>query len=48
MFDNYLIKHKDPAEIEYYLCGPPMMLDAIVNMLDSLGVEPEMIAFDKF
>ncbi|SVC35340.1 uncharacterized protein METZ01_LOCUS288194, partial [marine metagenome] len=35
-------------EIEYYMCGPPMMIDAAENMLYNLGVEPEMIAFDKF
>jgi len=46
--DNCLSKHDDPTEIEYYLCGPPMMIDAIDDMLDSLGVEPEMIAYDKF
>jgi len=46
--DQYLLKHEDPTEIEYYLCGPPMMIDAIEEMLDDLGVEPEMIAFDKF
>lgn len=46
--DQYLIDHDDPTEIEYYLCGPPMMIDAIEDMLDDLGVEPEMIAFDKF
>lgn len=46
--DDYLRKHEDPTEIEYYLCGPPMMIDAIEDMLDNLGVEPEMIAYDKF
>ena len=46
--DQYLLDHEDPTEIEYYLCGPPMMIDAIEEMLDDLGVEPEMIAFDKF
>ena len=46
--DNYLDKHEDPTEIEYYICGPPMMLSACTNMLDSLGVEPEMIDFDDF
>jgi len=46
--DHYLITHEDPTEIEYYLCGPPMMIDAIEQMLDDLGVDPEMIAFDKF
>ena len=46
--DNYLAAHPDPSEIEYYLCGPPMMIAAVQQMLDSLGVEPEMIAFDDF
>jgi len=48
LYDNYLSKHDDPTEIEYYLCGPPMMIDAIEDMLDSLGVDPEMVAYDKF
>ena len=47
-YDVYLKDHDDPTEIEYYLCGPPMMLQAVQQMLDSLGVEPEMIAFDDF
>jgi Na+-transporting NADH:ubiquinone oxidoreductase subunit F len=47
-YDEYLDNHPDPAEIEYYLCGPPLMLSAVETMLDSLGVEPEMIAFDDF
>ena len=48
LFDNYLENHEDSTEIEYYMCGPPMMIDAAENMLYNLGVEPEMIAFDKF
>ena len=48
LHDNYLASHKDPTEIEYYMCGPPLMVQAIENMLDDLGVEPEMIAYDKF
>lgn len=46
--ENYLKDHEDPTEIEYYLCGPPMMIDAVIDMLHELGVEDEMIAFDKF
>jgi Na+-transporting NADH:ubiquinone oxidoreductase subunit F len=46
--DEYLKDHPDPAEIEYYICGPPLMLDAVQEILDSLGVEPEMIDFDDF
>jgi len=48
LLDNYLEKHEDPTEIEYYICGPPPMLIACRNMLDSLGVEPDMIDFDDF
>ena len=46
--DNYLSDHTDPTEIEYYMCGPPPMIKAAEDMLDSLGVEKEMIAFDSF
>jgi Na+-transporting NADH:ubiquinone oxidoreductase subunit F len=48
LLDNYLKDHEDPTEIEYYLCGPPMMIDAVVNLLDELGVEEDMIRYDKF
>ena len=46
--DEYLIKHPEPEEIEYYLCGPPQMNDAVQKMLDEMGVPPENIAFDDF
>lgn len=48
VLDNYLLKHDDPTEIEYYLCGPPMMISSVQKMLYDLGVEEEMIAFDDF
>jgi Na+-transporting NADH:ubiquinone oxidoreductase subunit F len=48
VLDNYLSKHPEPEEIEYYLCGPPMMNDAVFKMLDNLGVPRENIAFDDF
>ncbi len=48
LFDSYLRDHPDPTEIEYYLCGPPGMINAVMKMLDNLGVEPDMIAFDDF
>ncbi|MBS4057804.1 MAG: NADH:ubiquinone reductase (Na(+)-transporting) subunit F [Bacteroidales bacterium] len=48
ILDNYLKQHPEPEEIEYYLCGPPMMNAAIFKMLDELGVPNEMIAFDDF
>jgi Na+-transporting NADH:ubiquinone oxidoreductase subunit F len=46
--DTYLIKHEDPTEIEYYLCGPPPMIASVEKMLYDLGVESDMIAYDKF
>lgn len=48
LYDNYLSKLEEPEEIEYYLCGPPVMNDAVLKMLDDLGVPKEMIAFDDF
>jgi Na+-transporting NADH:ubiquinone oxidoreductase subunit F len=30
------------------MCGPPMMVSSVVNLLDSLGVEPESILYDNF
>jgi len=48
LLENYLKNHDEPEEIEYYLCGPPMMIAAVQKMLDSLGVPEEMIAFDSF
>ena len=46
--DNYLVNHPAPEDCEYYICGPPLMLQAVLAMLDELGVEPENIAFDDF
>ncbi len=48
LLNDYLLKHPAPEDIEYYLCGPPMMLKACMSMLDTLGVERENIAFDDF
>jgi len=48
LLDNYLSRHEEPEDIEYYFCGPPVMNDAVVKMLDSLGVPQENISFDDF
>ncbi len=48
LYDNYLKNHPAPEDIEYYLCGPPMMNAAVFKMLDELGVPPSNIAFDDF
>jgi len=48
VLEQYLKNHPEPEEIEYYLCGPPMMNSAVQNMLDNFGVPKEMVAFDDF
>ena len=48
MGDTYLKQHEAPEDCEYYLCGPPMMAKTVLDLLDSLGVEKEMIHFDDF
>ncbi|HRZ42251.1 MAG TPA: NADH:ubiquinone reductase (Na(+)-transporting) subunit F [Bacteroidales bacterium] len=48
IFNEYLSKHPEPEEIDYYLCGPPQMNDAVFKMLDELGVPQQNIAFDDF
>ena len=48
LYDNYLKDHPAPEDIEYYICGPPMMNSAVINMLTDLGVERENILFDDF
>ena len=46
--DHYLKDHPAPEDVEYYLCGPPLMLQSALGMLDDLGIEEEMIRFDEF
>ena len=48
LFDNYLNDHPSPEDVEYYMCGPPMMNISVIKMLEDLGVEPENIALDDF
>ena len=48
LFENYLKDHPAPEDIEYYMCGPPMMIAAVVQLLEDLGVEEENILFDDF
>ena len=45
---QYLAGHESPANTEYYLCGPPMMVKACTRMLEDLGVPDTQIAFDEF
>ena len=48
VYDNYLKDHPEPEEIEYYLCGPPMMNSSVLKMLEDLGVPKENVRFDDF
>ncbi|MFN3555676.1 MAG: NADH:ubiquinone reductase (Na(+)-transporting) subunit F [Bacteroidales bacterium] len=48
VLDNYLSKHDEPEEVEYYLCGPPIMNESVMKMLDNLGVPEENIDLDDF
>lgn len=48
IYETYLKDHETPEDIEYYMCGPGPMANAVKNMLDNLGVSPEMIMFDDF
>jgi Na+-transporting NADH:ubiquinone oxidoreductase subunit F len=46
--EEYMDKHDDPTEVEFYLCGPPIMLQCVNEMVDELGVEPDMVRADDF
>jgi Na+-transporting NADH:ubiquinone oxidoreductase subunit F len=48
LFENYLRDHEAPEDCEYYMCGPPVMNAAVINMLKELGVEDENILLDDF
>lgn len=48
IFENYLKNHENPEDIEYYLCGPPMMIAAVTKMLYDLGVPDENVMYDNF
>ncbi|MBS97323.1 MAG: NADH:ubiquinone reductase (Na(+)-transporting) subunit F [Oceanospirillaceae bacterium] len=48
LYEQYLSEHPAPEDCEYYLCGPPPMLKGVIEMLDSLGVDPENIRYDDF
>ncbi len=48
LYENYLKDHPAPEDCEYYMCGPPMMNSAVIDMLESQGVEPENILLDDF
>src|SRR6056297_94334 len=48
LYEEYLKDHPAPEDCEYYMCGPPMMNSAVIQLLTDLGVEPENIMLDDF
>ena len=48
VIDQYLSKHPEPEEIEFYFCGPPLMNKAVTKMCDDWGVPEENVSFDDF
>jgi Na+-transporting NADH:ubiquinone oxidoreductase subunit F len=48
VIDQYLSKHPEPEEIEFYFCGPPLMNQAVLKMCDDWGVPEENVSFDDF
>jgi Na+-transporting NADH:ubiquinone oxidoreductase subunit F len=48
LFENYLKQHEAPEDVEFYICGPPVMNKAVIDLLHSLGVEDDNIMFDDF
>ena len=48
VFEDLLRNHPNVHVVEFYLCGPPMMIKACTKMLESIGVNPSQIAFDEF
>ena len=48
VLENHLREHENPKAIEFYLCGPPMMIKSCTKMLTVLGVSPGQISYDEF
>ena len=48
VYNHYLKDHTAPEDVEYYLCGPPIMNTCVIDMLENLGVERSNIALDDF
>jgi len=48
VLEKYLREHANPEGVEYYLCGPPMMIKACTRMLAEIGVPAHHIAYDEF
>jgi Na+-transporting NADH:ubiquinone oxidoreductase subunit F len=48
VLERHLRGHANPKAVEYYLCGPPMMIKACTRVLADLGVPEDQVAYDEF
>lgn len=48
VLDLHLHGHPNLRAVEFYLCGPPMMIKACTTMLADLGVPANHISYDEF
>jgi Na+-transporting NADH:ubiquinone oxidoreductase subunit F len=48
VIEHHLEDHESPEDIEFYFCGPPLMNQAVLKMVDDWGIPPENVAFDDF
>jgi Na+-transporting NADH:ubiquinone oxidoreductase subunit F len=48
VYQYYLRDHNSPEDCEYYLCGPPLMIQAVMSLLEDIGVDPDNIFNDDF
>jgi Na+-transporting NADH:ubiquinone oxidoreductase subunit F len=48
VYRAHLHDHPAPEDCEYYLCGPPLMIDAVHAVLAECGVETASIHSDDF
>jgi len=46
--EHYLKNHENIKAVEFYLCGPPMMIKACIKMFSEIGVSDSQIAYDEF
>ncbi|WPY94412.1 NADH:ubiquinone reductase (Na(+)-transporting) subunit F [Limimaricola variabilis] len=46
--EGFLRDHPEPEACDYYLCGPPLMIAAVMGVLDEAGVPSNRIFFDDF
>ena len=48
VLEQFLTQHPAPERCEFYLCGPPLMMQAVLNVLEDCGADEELIFFDDF